>query len=68
MPQFHETGYGRTFFEHQLPELIKAINGVAEEMRKLREYKEEEEKKAEKELERFRKKWGFPEEADNDEG
>jgi hypothetical protein len=29
MPQFHETGYGRTFFEHQLPELIKAINRLA---------------------------------------
>ena len=25
MPQFHETGYGRKFFEAQLPQLIKAI-------------------------------------------
>lgn len=26
MLQFHETGYGRDFFNHQLPELIRAIN------------------------------------------
>lgn len=25
-PQFHQSGYGRTFFEAQLPELTKAIN------------------------------------------
>lgn len=29
MPQFHETGYGRAFFQHQLPELIKSINRMA---------------------------------------
>lgn len=28
--QFHETGYGKRFFEHQLPELIKAINRLAD--------------------------------------
>ena len=29
-PQFHETGYGRTFFQSQLPNLIKAFNRLAE--------------------------------------
>lgn len=28
--QFHETGYGKRFFECQLPELIKAINRLAD--------------------------------------
>lgn len=30
MAEFHETGYGRTFFTHQLPELIGAINRLAD--------------------------------------
>lgn len=29
MPQFHETGYGRDFFQYQLPELIKQLTRVA---------------------------------------
>jgi hypothetical protein len=29
-PQFHETGYGKKFFEAQLPKLIKSIERVAE--------------------------------------
>ena len=29
-PQFHETGYGKMFFECQLPKLIKALNRLAE--------------------------------------
>jgi len=33
-PQFHETGYGRTFFQSQLPNLIKAINRLAEAIEK----------------------------------
>lgn len=40
-PQFHETGYGRTFFQSQLPNLIKAINRLADAMEKQNELKEE---------------------------
>ena len=29
-PQLHETPYGRRFFDSQLPNLIKAINRLAE--------------------------------------
>ena len=43
-PQFHETGYGRTFFQSQLPNLIKAINRLADAMEKENELKEEEKK------------------------
>ena len=28
--QFHETGYGKRFFDAQLPSLIKAINRLAD--------------------------------------
>ena len=42
--QFHETGYGRTFFKSQLPNLIKAINRLADAMEKQNELKEEEKK------------------------
>jgi hypothetical protein len=30
MPQFHETGYGRKFFDHDLPELTRQIKRVAD--------------------------------------
>jgi len=43
-PQFHETGYGRTFFQSQLPNLIKAINRLAYAMEKQNELKQEEKK------------------------
>ena len=43
-PQFHETGYGRTFFQSQLPNLIRAINRLADAMEKQNELKEEEKK------------------------
>ena len=43
-PQFHETGYGRTFFQSQFPNLIKALNRLAEAMEKQNELKEEEKK------------------------
>ena len=42
--QFHETGYGRTFFQSQLPNLIKALNRLADAMEKQNELKEEEKK------------------------
>lgn len=29
MPQFHETGYGRTFFGSQLPSLIKSLGKLS---------------------------------------
>lgn len=32
--QFHETGYGKKFFGRQLPNLIKALNRVAEALEK----------------------------------
>ena len=40
-PQYHETGYGRTFFQSQLPNLIKAINRLADAMEKQNELKQE---------------------------
>ncbi len=43
-PQFHESGYGRTFFQAQLPNLIKAINRLADAMEKQNALKEEEKK------------------------
>ena len=43
-PQFHETGYGRTFFQSQLPNLIKALNRLADAMEKQNELNEEEKK------------------------
>lgn len=44
MPRFHETGYGRKFFERQLPDLIRAVERVADALEKqnqLLEKKEE---------------------------
>lgn len=32
MAQFHETGYGRIFFDHQLPLLIRGIEHLASEL------------------------------------
>ena len=32
MPEFHETGYGRKFFDGDLPKLIKAIEKVGREL------------------------------------
>ena len=43
-PQFHETGYGRRFFLSQLPNLIKALNRLADAMEKQNELNEEEKK------------------------
>lgn len=30
MPEFHNTGYGKKFFEHQLPTLIKNLGRIAD--------------------------------------
>lgn len=43
-PQFHETGYGRTFFQAQLPNLIKALNRLAEAIEKQNGNEKEEKK------------------------
>jgi len=48
-PQFHETGYGRTFFQSQLPNLIKALNRLAEAIEKRNENVKEEKKNAQSE-------------------
>lgn len=34
MPQFHETSMGMKFFSVQLPSLIKALNGVEEQLKR----------------------------------
>ena len=34
MADFHQTGYGRKFFEADLPNLIKAINRVGDQLEK----------------------------------
>lgn len=41
-PQFFQTGYGRAFFEHQLPTLIKNIGKLAHEMERANDLKEQE--------------------------
>lgn len=35
MPQFHETGYGRRFYDGQLPALIRAVERVATALEKI---------------------------------
>ena len=32
MPQFHETGYGKRFFDGQLPQLIKGVEKLGREL------------------------------------
>lgn len=45
--EFFQTGYGRMFFEHQLPELIKAINKNADELKRMNDLEESKQKKDE---------------------
>ena len=40
MIQFHETGYGRKFFNHEIPELNKNLNRIADALEKLAMEKE----------------------------
>ena len=42
MPQFHETGYGRKFFEAQLPQLITNIGELTKETKRANNLKEKE--------------------------
>lgn len=37
MPEFHETVYGKRFFESQLPKLIKALERIADALEKQNE-------------------------------
>lgn len=37
MPQFHETVYGKRFFDSQLPALIKALERIAKALEKQEE-------------------------------
>lgn len=32
MAEFHETGYGRKYYDHQLPELIRQMQRIAESL------------------------------------
>lgn len=41
MPQFHETMYGKRFFDSQLPALIKVLERIANALEKQKEIKEE---------------------------
>lgn len=47
---FHETMYGKRFFEGQLPCLIKAINRLAESIEKQNELKQEEKNEHQKRI------------------
>ena len=43
MAPFHKTGYARRFFEKQLPDLIKALERIADALEKDDDDKEEKE-------------------------
>ena len=45
MPQFHETGYGKKFFQKQLPDLIKAMERIANALEEQNELLKEKENK-----------------------
>lgn len=40
MPEFHMTGYGKRFFDGQLPELIKNMGRIADALEKIVENNE----------------------------
>lgn len=42
MAQLHETGYGRKFFDRDLPNLIKALNKIGDELERANNLKEQE--------------------------
>lgn len=44
MAQFHETIFGKRFFERQLPDLIKQLSRIADALEKQNELKEKENK------------------------
>lgn len=48
MPQFHETGYGKRYYEHQLPEVIDQLKRIADALELLTKPKEAKEPKVKK--------------------
>ena len=44
MAAFHETQYGKRFFDSQLPKLIKTLERIADALEKQNENKKEEKK------------------------
>lgn len=46
-PEFYQTGYGKRFFELQLPSLIKAIDRLADAVEKQNEKEEKRNAQAE---------------------
>ena len=44
MAAFHETQYGKRFFDSQLPKLIKSLERIADALEKQNENKKEEKK------------------------
>lgn len=46
-PEFYQTGYGKRFFELQLPSLIKAIDRLADAVEKQNEKEENKDAQAE---------------------
>lgn len=42
LPQFHETILGRRFYEHHVPQLIKQMEKIAEELKRANDLKEKE--------------------------
>lgn len=40
MPKFHETGYGKRFLEGQLPQLIKQLEIIGNELKRANDLKE----------------------------
>lgn len=48
MPRFHETGYGRRFFERQLPYLINEIKNTSDALKEVAEGLKEKQNEPEK--------------------
>ena len=40
MPELHETMYGKVFFDAQFPALVKALQQIAEEIKRANDLKE----------------------------
>ena len=38
MAEFHETGYGRKYYDHQLPELIKQLTRIADTLTQINNF------------------------------
>jgi transcriptional/translational regulatory protein YebC/TACO1 len=35
MAEFHETGYGKRYYEHQVPEITRQLQRIAESLEKI---------------------------------